>query len=167
MYNYPIILWGRLVAVQFRKAKISDVEAIHSLINKYAGQGLMLARPRTMLYECIRDFTVAEDQGQLVAAGALHILWDDLAEVRALAVAPEYVGQGVGRCLVERFVEEARDLGIPKVFTLTYQPGFFAKCGFAMVNKEELPHKVWKECINCPKFPNCDENALVLDVSGR
>ncbi|MDA8236033.1 MAG: N-acetyltransferase [Clostridia bacterium] len=148
----------------YRKAKISDVESIHGLINKYAEQGLMLARPRTMLYECLRDFTVAEDEGRLVAAGALHILWEDLAEVRALAVAPEYVGQGVGRVLVERFAQEARDLGMPKVFTLTYQPGFFEKCGFTTVDKEDLPHKVWKECINCPKFPNCDENALIMEL---
>ncbi|MHB8170797.1 MAG: N-acetyltransferase [Thermincolia bacterium] len=148
----------------YRKAKISDVEVIHGLINNYAEQGLMLARPRTMLYECLRDFTVAEDEGRLVAAGALHILWEDLAEVRALAVASEYAGKGVGRGLVERFIEEARDLGIPRVFTLTYQSKFFEKCGFSMVNKDDLPHKVWKECINCPKFPNCDENALIMEL---
>lgn len=147
----------------YRKARISDVEAIHRLISYYAEKGLMLARPRTMLYEFIRDFTVAEDRGKIAGVGALHILWKDLAEIRALAVDPEYVNQGVGRELVETFKKEAWELGIPRVFTLTYQADFFAKCGFRVISKESLPHKVWKECINCPKFPNCDETAMIWE----
>lgn len=149
----------------FRKARITDVENIHALITHYANQGLMLARPRAMLYEFIRDFTVAEQDGKVIAAGALHILWEDLAEVRALAVAPEYSRQGIGRGLVKTFVKESWELGIPKIFSLTYQPGFFEKCGFSLVTKEILPHKVWKECIDCPKFPNCDESAVLLEIS--
>ena len=146
----------------YRKAKISDVEAIHALISHYAESDLMLARPRTMLYENIREFTVAEDADKVIAIGSLHILWEDLAEIRALAVAPDYAGTGVGKKLVQAFLQEARDLGIPKVFALTYQPLFFDKCGFNMIEKEHLPHKVWKECINCPKFPNCEENAMII-----
>lgn len=148
----------------FRKARIRDVEDIHALITYYAGIGLMLARPRGMLYEFIRDFTVVEENGKVIAVGALHILWDDLAEIRALAVSPDYTKRGIGRGLVETFVKEAWELGIPKVFSLTYQQGFFEKCGFSPVSKDVLPHKVWKECIECPKFPNCDENAVLINV---
>lgn len=148
----------------YRKARIGDVENIHALITHYAKEGLMLARSRAMLYEFIRDFTVAEDKGIVIAVGALHILWEDLAEIRALAVVPEYTKKGIGRGLVQTFVKESWDLGIPKVFSLTYQDGFFAKCGFAVVSKETLPHKVWKECIECPKFPNCDESAVLLQI---
>ena len=151
--------------MEFRRAKISDVEKIHHLITDYADKGLMLARSRTMLYEFIRDFAVAEDGDKIIAAGALHILWEDLAEIRALAVEPDYTGQGIGRGLVLYFLQEAKELGIPKIFTLTYQQGFFQKCGFNIIGKESLPHKVWKECIDCPKFPNCEEIALVKDIT--
>lgn len=153
-----------MLLMEFGKAKITDVEIIHTLINYYADKGLMLARPRTMLYESLREFTVARDQGKVVAAGSLHIIWEDIAEVRALAVAPEYAKKGLGRMLVDMFIEEARELGIPRLFALTYQQAFFAKCGFQVVPKESLPQKVWKECINCPKFPKCEEIAMILDV---
>ena len=148
----------------FRKAKITDVEAIHALINYYAGRGLMLARPRSLLYESLREFTVAVDQAQVVAAGSLHIIWEDLAEVRALAVSPGYTGRGIGRKLVKMFLDEAKDLAIPHLFALTYQQEFFAKCGFRVVPKESMPQKVWKECVNCPKFPNCEEVAMLYDL---
>lgn len=150
--------------MEFVKAKITDVEPIHALINYYAEKGLMLARPRTMLYESLREFTVARDQGKIVAAGSLHIIWEDIAEVRALAVAPEYAKKGMGRRLVDMFIKEAGELGIPRLFALTYQQAFFEKCGFKVVPKEFLPQKVWKECVNCPKFPNCEEIAMILDV---
>lgn len=150
--------------MKFRKAKITDIEPIHALITYYADRGLMLARPRTMLYESLREFTIAEDQGQVVAAGSLHIIWEDLSEVRALAVAPEYTKQGIGSGLVKMFVEEARELAIPRVFALTYQQKFFEKCGFKVVTKESLPQKVWGECVNCPKFPNCEEIAVIFDI---
>lgn len=150
--------------MHFRKAKISDVEIIHGLITDYADKGLMLARPRAMLYEFLRDFAVAVEGDRVIAAGALHILWEDLAEIRALAVVSEYAGQGIGRGMVEYFLQEAKELGIPKIFTLTYQQGFFEKCGFNVIGKDLLPHKVWKECIDCPKFPNCEEIALVRNI---
>ena len=151
--------------MKYRKARISDVEAIHSLITFYADQDLMLARSRVSLYENIREFTVAEAQERIVAVGSLHIIWEDLAEVRALAVAPDFAGQGVGRGLVNTFLAEARELGLPRVFALTYQQGFFEKCGFGVIAKEQLPHKVWKECINCPKFPNREEIAVVINLA--
>lgn len=150
--------------MKYRKAKITDVEPIHALITHYADKGLMLARPRTLLYESLREFTVAVDQDRVVGAGSLHIIWEDLAEIRALAVAPEYAKKGIGRGLVVKFLNEARELAIPRVFALTYQAGFFEKCGFKIIEKEDLPQKVWKECVNCPKFPNCEEIAMIIDV---
>jgi amino-acid N-acetyltransferase len=149
--------------MEYRKAKITDVEPIHALITYYADRGLMLARPRTLLYESLREFTVAVDQDRVVGVGSLHIIWEDLAEIRALAVAPEYAGIGVGRGLVKNFINEARELAIPRVFALTYQQGFFEKSGFKVIEKDDLPQKVWKECVNCPKFPNCEEIAVIID----
>ncbi|WP_131917953.1 N-acetyltransferase [Heliophilum fasciatum] len=147
-----------------RKARMNDVEAIHALISENAAEGLMLARPRSLLYESLRDMTVAEENGKIIGTGSLHILWEDLAEIRGLAIAKEGRGRGIGRAIVEALTEEARGLGLARVFALTYQDGFFAKCGFRIVSKEQLPHKVWKECIDCPKFPNCDEIAMLLEV---
>lgn len=150
--------------MKLRKAKITDIEPIHALISHYADKGLMLARPRSMLYESLREFTVAIEQGQVIGAGSLHIIWEDLAEVRALAIAPEYTCKGIGRNLVKMFLDEAKELALPQVFALTYQQGFFVKCGFRVVPKESLPQKVWKECVNCPKFPNCEEVAMIYDL---
>ena len=148
-----------------RKAKISDVETIHGLITHNANQGLMLARSRSSLYEGIREFTVAVENGLIIGAGSLHIIWEDLAEIRALAVDQHYRNRGVGRGLVNYFLAEARDLDLPRVFALTYQLEFFLKCGFRSIAKEDLPQKVWKECINCPKFPNCEENAVIIELA--
>ncbi|MDI3279874.1 MAG: N-acetyltransferase [Bacillota bacterium] len=150
--------------MQIRKARIHDVEQIHRLINSYAAEGLMLPRSLSMLYESLRDFVVAQDGPRVVGTGALHIVWEDLAEVRAVAVDPAYTRRGIGKRLVEALLAEAGELGIPRVFALTYQPGFFQRCGFRPIAKEELPQKVWRDCINCPKFPHCDEVALILDL---
>lgn len=147
-----------------RKAKISDVEEIHQLISHYAAEGQMLARARTTLYEGIREFSVVEVEGKVAAVGSLHVLWNDLAEIRALAVAPAYIRKGLGKALVETFLQEAKELELPRVFALTYTPEFFAKCGFRLIDKEDLPQKVWKECVNCPQFPNCEESAVILEL---
>ncbi len=141
-----------------------DIEGVHWLINYYADKGLMLARSRSLLYEGVREITVAEERGRLLGTGMLHVIWEDLAEIRALAVQPDLQKSGIGRKLVEAFMAEARDLKIPRIFALTYQPGFFVRCGFRAVPKESLSQKVWKECINCPKFPNCDEEAVVINL---
>ncbi|MGI6678312.1 MAG: N-acetyltransferase [Dehalobacterium sp.] len=145
----------------YRKAKMADVEAIHGLINDYANKGLMLARSRSSIYENLREYLIAEDEGNVVGVGGLHIMWHDLGEIRALAIDPAYVKQGIGRRIIELLEEEARGLGLPQLFALTYQPGFFVKCGFQEVENSILPQKVWKECINCPKFPDCDEQAVL------
>jgi amino-acid N-acetyltransferase len=148
----------------FRKPRFSDVIAMQDLINVNADQGLMLPRSRNAIYETLRDFTVAEYEGRIIGVGALHIIWDEMAEVRALAIAPDAKRQGIGRKIVGLLIDEAKALGVKQVFALTYQPDFFIKCGFTEVAKDNLPHKVWKECINCPKFPNCDEVALILNL---
>ena len=147
--------------MHLRKATFGDVEAIHKLVNDYAQQGVMLPRSRNSIYETLRDVILAEEEGRLVGVGSLHLSWDALAEVRALAIAPDFQRRGIGRQIVEALLAEGRELGVKTFFTLTYQPEFFGTLGFSEVTKEELPQKVWKECINCPKFPNCDEVAMV------
>ena len=147
--------------MKYRRAKFSDVESIHQIVNFYAEQGLMLARSRNSIYESLRDFILAEDNGTVVGVGGLHLVWDELAEIRAMAIAPEYAGKGIGMSIVEQLAEDARELGVKTLFTLTYQPGFFAKANFHEVPKEQLSQKVWKDCINCSKFPNCDEIAMI------
>jgi amino-acid N-acetyltransferase len=150
------------VAYTYRKAVMADIPAIHKLINDYAAEGLMLRRPIMMLYEGVRDFVVALDEaGQVVGCSALHVMGTDLAEVRSLAVAPSTKGKGVGRAMVDFCVEEAKQLGLTRVFALTYQQAFFEKCGFHVVKKETLPQKVWKECVYCDRFHACDEIAMI------
>lgn len=154
--------------MQIRKARITDVERIQRLINDYAHQGLMLPRSLSLLYENLRDFVVAEEEGKVVGTAGLHIIWRDLAEIRGVAVDPAYTRRGIGTAMVESLVQEAASLGIPQVFLLTAQPDFFARCGFTLVPKESMPQKVWKDCINCPQFPNCNEVAMIrrLEVRG-
>ena len=150
-----------------RKATLLDTEEMMELINHQAGLGLMLPRSRNMLYENIREFVLVEEAGKIVGVGGLHIMWHDLAEIRALAIAPEYQRQGLGRKIVEALIDEAQQLKCINVFVLTYQPDFFKKLGFEIVEKEKMPTKVWKECINCVKFPNCDEVPLMRSVEKK
>jgi amino-acid N-acetyltransferase len=115
------------------------------------------------LYSQVRDFIVSEDDGsgEIVGCGALQIVWEDLAEIRSLAVQTEYQGQGVGTALIEALLEESGQMGVSKVFVLTYRPELFQRLGFALMDKSLLPHKIWADCIRCTKFPECDEIALV------
>lgn len=149
--------------MQYRKATMADIPAIHGLINDYAVQGLMLRRPLLVLYESVRDYVVAVDEstGEVVGVGGLHIMWQDLAEIRSLAVKAGTTGKGVGKGIVEYLVEEGRQIGLKRIFALTYQQGFFEKCGFGVVQKETLPQKVFKECVYCDKFHCCDEIAMI------
>jgi len=150
------------------KARIGDIPQIHKLVNRFAEKGEMLPRALSELYENIRDFFVVREGEQLVACAALHIFWSDLAEIRAVSVVEEMHDQGAGAFLVQACLEEAMGLGIETVFCLTYKPDFFEKCGFRQVGKMDRPRKVWGECQRCPKFPDCDEVALVykLEHSG-
>ena len=152
--------------MKVEKATIGDVKKMHELVNKFAGKGEMLPRALSEMYENLRDFFVIRDSnGNVVACVALHISWADLAEVKALAVHENKHKKGMGAALIKSCVQEAWSLGIPKIFCLTYKPGFFQKQGFKMVEKMDLPRKIWAECYSCPKFPDCDEVALVLDVA--
>jgi amino-acid N-acetyltransferase len=146
------------------KARISDVPQIHKLINFFADRGEMLARPLSEIYENIRDFFVIREGKRVIACAALHISWSDLAEIKSVAVAEDCQRQGIGDQLTKACLKEARGLGLPTVFCLTYKPGFFEKVGFTQVDKMTLPHKVWNECYRCPKFPNCDEIALICHL---
>lgn len=147
-----------------RKARIPDVKAMQTLINRYADAGQMLPRSLNELYEHLRDFTVQEEDGEITGVCALHISWEGLAEVRSLAVRKDRKGKGIGSLLVKRCLEEARELGAGQVFVLTYQEGFFRRLNFLPVDKKELPHKIWTDCLNCVKFPNCDESALLIKL---
>ena len=147
-----------------RKAILQDAREIHKLLLVYAKDGLVLPRSLMDIFEAIRDFYVFVEDGQVVGAAALNICWEDLAEVRSLVVHQDYGGRGVGRHLVEACISEARHLGIGRVFALTYQQVFFEKLGFEVIEKSELPQKIWGDCIKCAKFPECDEIALCLSL---
>jgi amino-acid N-acetyltransferase len=174
-----------------RRASLSDVEQMHALINRFAGQGWMLAKSRHNLYQNIRDFYVAEKyiraekkadsnhesgaddadgarpyiRAEFAGCAALHVLWVDLGEIRSLAVEERFQKNGVGRVLIEAVLHDAAALKLPRVVALTYQRAFFERMGFVEVaDKSTLPQKVWGECMDCPKFPNCDESAMVADA---
>jgi amino-acid N-acetyltransferase len=152
--------------MKVEKARIDDVKSMHELVNKFASRGEMLPRAMSEMYENLRDYFVIRGKNKrVIACVALHISWADLAEVKALAVARTKQKKGIGSALVKACIDEARELGIPRVFCLTYKPEFFEKQGFRQVEKMELPRKIWAECYNCPKFPDCDEVAMVYDLS--
>ena len=143
-----------------RKATIADVKCCQELVNSFAKQDLMLARSLSELYENVRDFFVCDEAGQVVGCAALHVMWEDLAEVKSVAVAETHRRQGIGARLVEACLDEARQIGTGRVFVLTYQRDFFAAQGFVEVPKDTLHHKVWAECVRCPHFPDCNEIAM-------
>jgi amino-acid N-acetyltransferase len=147
-----------------RKAQIGDVKEIQKLLTHYASRGDMLSRSLSELYESIRDFYIVAEEGHLLGVAALHIVWDDLAEIRSVAVSEDAGGKGVGTQVVQACIEEGRVLGLKRLFCLTYKPDFFARFGFSVVDKSTLPHKVWGDCIKCVKFPDCDEIAMILDM---
>ncbi len=149
-----------------RKATITDVKQIQKLVNEFAKREEMLPRALNDLYETLRDFVVFDEDGEIRGVCALHILWEDLAEIRSLAVGKRHQCKGVGKALMERCLREARDLGIKRVFALTYQPGFFERFGFRKIDKSKLPQKIWGDCLRCPKFPECDEQAVILNIKG-
>jgi amino-acid N-acetyltransferase len=147
--------------MKVEKAKISDAQQIYELVNLFAERGEMLPRALSEVFQSLRDYFVIRDDNRVVACVAAHISWDDMSEVRSLAVAEEEQGKGLGAALVNACIDEAKALDIPTLFCLTYKPGFFEKVGFHTVDKMELPRKVWSECYHCPKFPDCDEVAMV------
>ena len=149
---------------RLRKARTSDVPAMQARINGFADKGAMLHRSLSQLYENIRDFFVIEEEGTIVGCAALHVSWKDLAELKSLAVSEEAQGRGYGRALIEACLKEADEIGLGRVFALTYVPGLFVKMGFREVERSELPRKVWTECVFCPKFTDCDEIAVLINI---
>lgn len=153
-----------------RKARLSDIEAIHELIGYWAARGLMLVRSRALLAETIRDFHLylaepyAGNPGGLAGVCGLHMLAPDLAEVRGLAIHPAMQGRGLGKKLVEACEQEAREIALPALFAWTYQQGFFEKCGFVRIDKTNLHPKVWSECQRCAFFENCNEIAMFKEL---
>lgn len=143
------------------QATISDIPRIQKILEYYANQGLLLPRALSDLYENIRDFSIYRNGMEIIGTSALHVCWEDLGEIRSLAVMPEGTRKGIGSLLVNHCEAEARRLGLQKTFTLTYQEIFFSKLGYQKVDKNSLPHKIWKDCLQCPKFPNCDEIAMI------
>ena len=157
-----------LLEVTYRAARPADVPALHALIGIFAAKQLMLARPQSELYDTIRDFIVAEaETGGLVGCAAVHIATDRIAELKALAVAEGAQGRGVGRQLVASCFDEARRLGLERLFCLTYQIEFFTRLGFVKVDRSRLPEKVWGECVRCHRFLDCDEVAMWRTIDGR
>lgn len=149
-----------------RKAEIKDIKKIHSLLKFFGDRGELLPRPLTQLYEQVRDFWVFEDPGtsEVIGCCALQICWEDLAEIRSLAVEENSQRKKIGSVLVNAAMEEAITLGMHKIFTLTYKPGFFKKFDFRITDKSDLPLKIWSDCILCVKFPDCDETAMIKDL---
>ncbi|MCL5408857.1 MAG: N-acetyltransferase [Candidatus Omnitrophica bacterium] len=148
--------------MKVRKADLKDVYQIKNLININANKGLMLPVSVNQLYERIRDFwVIIDDKNKVIGCGALKIIWKDLGEIRSLAIKNNLRQKGHGRLLVDRLMEEAKSIGLKKVFVLTYAPEFFEKFSFYRTEKSKLPHKIWMDCINCPKFPRCDETSLL------
>jgi amino-acid N-acetyltransferase len=149
-----------------RKATIKDIKAIHALLQEYGRKGELLPRPLSVLYDHVRDFTVYVDakSEEIIGCCALQFCWDDLAEIRSLAVHPEHLGKTIGSKLVEHVLSEAKSFKIQKVFALTYRPGFFKRFGFHPIDRAELPIKIWADCIMCIKFPDCDEIAMMKTI---
>ncbi len=151
--------------MKIHKAKIKEATKIHDLINDSAKANHVLPRALSYIYENIRDFWIfIQDDGDVIACVALHIIWEDLAEIKSLVVRKDFQSKGLGGELIGKALDEAKDYELKKVFVLTYIPEYFSLFGFKAIDKNELPHKIWVECINCPKFPGCEEEAMIKEL---
>jgi len=146
----------------YQKATLKYAKAIHELVNSFAQRNRMLPRSLNEIYELIRDFFICLDKDKVVGVCSLHIVWEDLAEIRSAAVMKKYQKRGIGSKLINYCLKEARSLGANKVFALTYHPEYFKHLGFEDIDKNELPHKIWGDCLKCPKFPGCEEVAVII-----
>ncbi len=155
-----------LMADQIRKAKVDEIREIQKMLTGHAQRGDMLPRSLSELYDNLRDIFVYldDDKPEIIGTCSMHICWEDLAEIRSLAVKEPYQGQGIGKKLVEACIAEAITLGLHRIFVLTYQVEFFQKIGFQVVDKGTLPHKIWADCLKCIKFPECDETAMIIEI---
>jgi len=150
--------------MKIRSARVADAKQIHGLIEFYAKKEEMLHRSINDVYENIQEFTVCEDKGKVIGCGALHVSWEDLAEIKALAIAKNYQKKGIGSVIVSTLEQRARELGIRKIFALTFKPPFFAKLKYKKIKRDELPHKIWGECVKCHLFPDCGEVPLAKKI---
>ncbi len=148
------------------KASLKDIKAIHRLLREYGARGELLPRPLSNLYDHLRDFSVYMEEGadEIIGCCALQFCWEDMAEIRSLAVHPDHVRKKIGLRLTEAALAEAKSFGIRNVFTLTYRPDFFGTIGFVQIDRSELPLKIWGDCILCVKFPDCDEIAMMKEI---
>jgi len=146
----------------YQKATLKNAQAIHELVNSFARRNRMLPRSLNEIYELIRDFYICLDKNKVIAVCSLHIVWEDLAEIRSAAVDRKYQKRGIGRKLINYCLKEAVSLGVNKVFALTYHPEYFKHLGFEDIDKNDLPHKIWGDCLKCPKFPGCEEVAVII-----
>jgi len=147
-----------------RKAELSDVPALFEMINRYAAEGIMLRRTLTELFEAVREFLIAEEDGKIVGCGALKFYSAELAEIRSLCVAPGLQSRGVGRALTARLLAEAEQYALKTVFALTAAPEFFLKCGFREMARERFPMKIWRDCLRCERYFRCNEKTMVIDL---
>jgi amino-acid N-acetyltransferase len=150
--------------MNIRKAKIQDVGTIHKLLEYFSDKEMLLPRPLSELYDNLRDYVVAEEDGKVIGCCALHACWEEMGEIKSLAIEESYQKKGIAKNLMNFCLKEAPQLGLKRIFVLTYVPGFFKDFGFKEIPKEDLPHKVWKECLACPKFPDCGEISLIKDI---
>ncbi len=150
--------------MKIRKANISDLKEVHKLINDFAKREQMIPRSLNELYETLRDFVVYDSEGKIRGVCALHIMWEDLAEIRSLAVDKGYQKRGIGKSLIRQCLKEAKALGVRRIFALTYSPDFFKKMGFKDADKSSLPQKIWGDCLRCPRFPECDEQEVIINL---
>ena len=153
--------------MKIRPAKVQDVKQMHRIIEFYADNKEMLHRSLNSIYENIQEYVVAEYKGKIIGCGALHVSWDNLAEVKALAVEKTYARQGIGTKIVKTLEQNALGLGIYTTFALSFKPEFFQRMGYEVISREVLPQKIWSECINCHLFPDCGEVPLIKDVSAK
>ncbi|MGB9766158.1 MAG: N-acetyltransferase [Sulfurihydrogenibium sp.] len=153
--------------MNLRKAKVKDANEIFKILQHYALKEVLLPRSLNSIYENIRDFYVCEVEDKIVGVGSLHVYWEDLAEIKSLAVLEDYQNYGIGSKIVKACLEEAKELGIKKVFALTYVPTFFEKLGFKITDKSNFPQKVWTECIHCVKFNDCKEVPVVIELENQ
>ncbi len=158
-----VALTGR--DLKLDRARLSDIPQIHAMVNRFADRGEMLHRSLSELYENTRDFTVVREGDRTLACASLHVIWEDLAEIRSVAVSEELQSHGLGGLLVRHCIEEARNLGLPRVFLLTHKPGYYERLGFKRTEVSSFPRKVWSDCIRCPKFSACNEIALSMDLT--
>ncbi len=152
------------ITMKIRQAKVSDVKKMQSMINYYAEKKEMLPRSLNDIYENIQEYFVIKDDAKILGCAALHVSWEDLAEIKSLAVLPENQNKGIGKNLVAACERKARELGVKKVFALTFKPAFFEKLNYKRIMRESLPHKIWGECIKCPLFPDCGEEAVLKEL---